>query len=362
MGIKKKYFGIDLIKVFAVISVSFIHAYLFSGFYEKNIYGGYDFILIFIRQFVFCCVPLFIIITGYLKLNSELNKEYYKKIIPVLTSYLCISVITIFFRKLYFSKTDSIVNLILGVFNFSTIGTAWYVEMYIGLFLLIPFLNILYKNIKTKKKKQILLLTLFCIISIPSTMSYLKIDNISLDIFPNWYRDFYPILYYYIGCYIKEYKIEFNKIINLISLIVFVFVVTFISYFYYHNVSMFSKNVMGYEAIQTVIISTLIFLLLYNLNINGKNIKSFCRKVSSLSLNIYLFSYIFESFYYNYFSKILNGNLKTFIALIVFAPIIFFSSLLSSIILDKIILIFTKIIRSIIKRHKEKYNRKEKCC
>ena len=41
---------------------------------------------------------------------------------------------------------ENIINSIIYIFNFTACPNAWYLEMYIGLFLLIPFLNIIYNN------------------------------------------------------------------------------------------------------------------------------------------------------------------------------------------------------------------------
>lgn len=43
--------------------------------------------------------------------------------------------------------------------DYSAIVYAWYIEMYIGLFLLTPFLNRAYQAIPTRKQKDVLLLT-----------------------------------------------------------------------------------------------------------------------------------------------------------------------------------------------------------
>lgn len=349
--VKHQYFGINLIKVLASLFVPLVHAFVYSNFYNENIAGEKMFLLIFIREILLCCVPLFIMTTGYLKTNAEINKEHYKKLKPILVSYILISIITIFFRKLYLTPNMSILGLVLGVFNFSAIEYAWYVEMYIGLFLLIPFLNILYRNIKTKKQKQILLITLFFLCSIAPTLAMLRINNISLDIFPDWWRQLYPVLYYYIGCYIKEYQPKISKLKNIMLLILSVFITTILTFSYYHGTTLTLKGILEYYASQTVVITTFIFLLIYNININNEFIKRVTSTIASLTLNIYLFTYIFERIYPKKMASLLNGPNKSYVAIFIIAPLIFISCLGCSYILNGIIDLSKKVKMFLRKSH-----------
>ena len=43
-------------------------------------------------------------------------------------------------------------DVVMRIFSFSTIPYGWYVEMWIGLFLMVPFLNILWWNCPSKKQ------------------------------------------------------------------------------------------------------------------------------------------------------------------------------------------------------------------
>ena len=87
-------------------------------------------------------VPLFLILTGYLNLNKTVTRKYYKAMIAVILSYLFISVVTIFFREQFAGEHMSVIKWILMITDFSAINYAWYIEMWIGLFLLTPFLII----------------------------------------------------------------------------------------------------------------------------------------------------------------------------------------------------------------------------
>ena len=91
------------------------------------------------------CVPLFLITTGYLMKNKELNKKYYFGISRVLIIYLLNALMYIGYNILYLKEPVSIKFIASSILNFST-GYSWYIEMYIGLFLMIPFINLIYNN------------------------------------------------------------------------------------------------------------------------------------------------------------------------------------------------------------------------
>ena len=303
----KRLSGLDLIRFFAILFVPSVHFFLNNGFYETNIKGIEMFISIFFRWLFYIGVPLFMLLTGYLKRKDKLNKKYYKRILSILTSYIFISIICILFRKIYLSENIRILRMIISIFDFSACGYAWYVEMYIGLFLLIPFLNILYDSLNTKRKKQILILSLISMCSIYPIINYINIDGVKLEIIPDWWSKIYPFIYYFIGAYINEYKIEINKKKGIIIFILILIIETILSYIYNYNNKFSTDFLGGYNSLQTIVISTIFFLLLYKVNIKNKITLKIITNISKLSLDIYLFSYIIDLIIY----KNLNLYLTT---------------------------------------------------
>lgn len=96
--------------------------------------------------------------------NKTLNKKYYLGISRVLIIYLLDSILYLGYNAIYNDTAFSIRNIVKSILYFD-IGYSWYIEMYIGLFLMIPFINLIYNNLKNKKQKQILILTMFVLTS-----------------------------------------------------------------------------------------------------------------------------------------------------------------------------------------------------
>ncbi|MBP3461510.1 MAG: acyltransferase family protein [Bacilli bacterium] len=303
----KRITGLDLVRFIAVLFVPSVHFFLNNGFYETNVKGIGMFISILFRWLFYIGVPLFMLLTGYLKRNDKLDKKYYKRIINILLSYIFISIICILFRKIYLGENIRILKMIISIFDFTACGYAWYVEMYIGLFLIIPFLNILYNSLDTKKKKQYLILTLISICSIYPLVNYLYIDKIKLEIIPDWWSILYPYIYYFIGAYINEYQVEIKKKKGIFIFVGILLLETILTYIYSYN-DIFSKSFLGgYNSLLVIIMSTIFFLLIYKTDIKNKIISKIITNISKLSLDIYLFSYIVDLIIY----KNLDNYLKT---------------------------------------------------
>lgn len=125
MSLKERNFGLDLIRTLAIFLVMGSHFMEYSDFYGKIIQGKSMFLLINLRNFVRICVPLFILLTGYLKsTKKEMNLNYFKSILKLLITYLVVSIIMILFKVFYLHTTESMISMILGIFNFTTITYA----------------------------------------------------------------------------------------------------------------------------------------------------------------------------------------------------------------------------------------------
>ncbi len=115
--------------------------------------------------------------------------------------------------------------------DFSATNYSWYVEMYIGLFLIIPFLNLSYNGLKNQKQKQVLICTLLLLTSIPAVTNIFNFYVDSWWIHPTLSDTYQKILPSYWKSVIsnynlfhwrllkKEYGLRLNRKICMLSLI-----------------------------------------------------------------------------------------------------------------------------------------------
>lgn len=291
----KRVAGLDIVRVIAILFVISVHYFRNTTFYTIPTTGKTMGILLAFRWLFYTCVPLFMILTGYLSRNKETNKKYYSGIKKVLTSYFFISIICIIVRIFYFKEERRILYWLISPFNFTANGYSWYIEMYIGLFLLAPFLNVLYKGLETKEKKQLLIGTLLILTGLPAVFNNYNILGLNkIEIFPNWWKEIYPITYYFIGSYIGEYKPKVNKKYTIFYILLVLLIQTSCFYLLVDGKS-FSYNFYdGYGSALTTILSILIFITFYDIDIKNKFVSKLITSISLCSLDMYLFSYLID--------------------------------------------------------------------
>lgn len=305
---KKRLCGLDVVRSFAIIFVVLLHSISLSGVLdgEKGIVWG---ISLYLRQFCMSCVPLFLILSGYLQKNKRPCISYYLGIIPLCISYVVISAMCIAAYALqgYINGNMDItpVTAIYKILDFSANGYSWYFEMYIGLFLLIPFLNLIYTSIETKKGKLVLIATLAFLTLLPDTLSgfapyYSGKSSVTLSILPDFFKVLYPVTYYYIGSFIAEYKPIFSVLKRAVlvacaplipTALVTAFTVARGGYAWY--------MLNGFQTLSVAFTAVCIFLALYDTDIENKAIKGTFCLVSLHTFEMYLLSYLWDTLFYS---------------------------------------------------------------
>lgn len=377
--IKNRNPNIDLIRVLACYGVISIHFFWRSGQYSEIINYRRMYAMVFLRELFMYCVPMFIMLSGYLENKKQISKSYYKKIVKVLFIYVAASFFCYYgLPFLYnFFKTNwglpdvdfennSFKGFIKGVLSFRAAPYSWYIEMYIGLFLIIPFLNILFRNL-TSKEKLILLVVLFLITSLPSIINVYYFDNKQWwiepangnyrlnnaefqKIIPDWWRGCYPILYYYIGSYYSDRKIKIKPIVNILLILFTVALSGGYSLWRSHNFTFQSGLWNDWNSAFNVVLTALIFILLLNLKLDNMSVfwKKAMTFISDLCLGIYLVSYVFDKIFYPKLEMIVPVVNKRLEYYFIIVPIIFICSAFISFIINtlyNVILVLMKKIR-----------------
>lgn len=331
---KKRELNIDLLRCIAVISILSVHFFLNSGFYKLDIMGKRLFAMTTLRTSFMVCVPLFLIITGYLMNKKTMNRKYYIGICYTLGTYLIISLFCCLFKVLFLHEKLVIKDIIVNILKFKGAPYAWYIEMYVGLYILIPFLNILYQNIGDKKKKQLLLVSIGAIVTLPTLINMYR----GIQIIPDWWINIWPLLYYFVGCYIKEYDIKISIKTNVIALIAIILVSGGVNFYLSHNNHFLWKNYNRWYGWQNVCSSILLFILIKNLNLS--KIPNFLNKIitfiAKISLGIYLSSWILDSILYERLKLLIPNVVKRMDYFIVIVPLVFVGSALLSILSEVI--------------------------
>ena len=80
--------GPDIVRVVAAFFMVAVHFFMECGYYATLMNTPVMFILTAERWLFMCCVPLYMMLTGFFKCNKEPDKAHYASLVPVFISYL----------------------------------------------------------------------------------------------------------------------------------------------------------------------------------------------------------------------------------------------------------------------------------
>lgn len=326
MESKKRNLNLDLTKCIAVFTVLSVHFFYNNGFYSIPVSTPRMYFMTGMRTFFMVCVPLFLLVTGALMNKKTLSAHYYRGVTHTLFIYLLSCIVCMSFNYFYKGIAYTPLQAILSIFNFSAAQYSWYVEMYLGLFLIIPFLNLIYQNLSTKRQKQILILSFLALTTLPTMINYY------VELIPNWWQGFYPISYYFLGAYLNEYSISIKKRFLTLLLIIWIVFCTIFNIYFSYGEKFVWDIYNGWGGFQNVISSALLFALIQKLDLS--RLPSFFKKgiiqISILSFGTYLVSYVFDQIFYQKLNHTVLFMEDRLIYYPLIVPLVFFCSLLVS--------------------------------
>ena len=303
--------NLDVIRATAVLFVVAVHALPYIGFYEQPCVGLAYFFASMLRVVFITCVPLFLILTGYLQNEKPISKKYYIGILRIVFSYIICGVLCQCFVMFVDHDEWSFKGALLALLDFKGAPYGWYIEMYMGLFILVPLLNILWHGL-SQRQKHIVLISMVLLTAVPSVFNNFNFNEQSFlyatkesytALFPDWWQGIYPVTYYYIGAYIKENKERICAIKHLPMIFLLqIFAGGGINYLKnYEHIFPWSTDT-NYQGYQCLFVGPVIFVLL----LKKRKIRFYqgIEKVSKISLEIYLISYIFDRLLYHFINLI----------------------------------------------------------
>ncbi len=329
-------FNLDLLRIIALTFVPLTHFFLHTDFYSLNVDNFEMSLSLCLRNLGLLCIPLFMLLTGYLQGNKNIapTLRYYTKILKFIVPYILVISFDLFFMHFYKGYEISLGVIARKLTAYS--GYSWYVEMYLGLFLIIPFLNILWNGLKSKKHEHILLGILITLTVLPSIINAYDFVNSNwwnadskdyLNLLPNFWTTLYPITFYYTGAYLCKHKEGLNKKIKTLHALLM-----FIASFGLFSVYCITRNWGTVPSVYTWLnrnsfgqMVTAVCLLLFIVSINIKRVPTpiakFAGKLSNLSYTAYLVTYTIDIVLYGK----LNSIIPTFSERLPYLPLMVFA-------------------------------------
>lgn len=303
----KRQSGIDLIRITGLFFVVGVHQFLYNRFYYEPQTGYLMWAADTFRWLFFCCNGIFMMLSGYLRCNKTDFRDCYRGLIPVLIGYLlCCAII---FPIQYINGEQ--LPLIDWLTRLVTFGNyAWYVEMYIGLVLFSPVINL---GLKQMDEKQ---LTRFAVIMVFVTSAH---NMTVLDIIPNYWSSLYPVTYYILGAWIRRTQPRVKAWQGLGAAFLISMGLALSSII--TTDEGFSKGfTQGYGGIWTMLTATGVFLGLYRVKVS-RGMSKVLAWASGGVFEGYLLSKIFDIWTYPLFRPLHEPEFWFLLFLIVTVPI-----------------------------------------
>lgn len=314
VDIGKRTASLDIARLSALFCVISLHFFLYNGFYGEPCTGWKMYLLTLLRCSFMVCIPLFLLLTGYLLGGRRFTKKHYLGIDKTLGVYLLCAVICVVMKKYYFEMPEV---TWFNVFDFTGCTYGWYVEMYLGLYLMIPLLNLIWEGLPEKRQRQALVVGAVAVTLLPSVVNVFDwttpgaLADPSLaqryyQLIPRYWTSLYPITYYFIGRYLRDYPVTIKKSVNAAAFALSLAVFGSFA-FYQSGTGVFSSGTwQNWESLLLLPCGVLLFLFFVNLDTSrlGRLPREVLGTLSDVSFGAYLLSCLFDKMFYDRLDEI----------------------------------------------------------
>lgn len=351
--------AMDIIRIFSLFCVVSVHFFYNNQFYQTPVYGMRMYIMVVIRNFFMISVPLFLLLSGYLMGQKRPNAAYFRGIGKTLLTYVLAAIVCIGYRIVQKNASYTLYSAFVAITDFSGAQYSWYVEMYIGLYLLIPFLNVLYDGLENKKQKQTLLLVCLLLSSVPSVVNIFRFADpgwfreptrtaVYHHLLPDWWTDIYPISYYFVGRYLREFPLKMPRWKKLLRITLVTLATGIFNIYRSYDVNFVWGVWQGWYGLPNLVLAVLVFDLMAHLDCSRmkSSTRRLLKNLSDWVLGAYLLSWIFDQEAYPRLITAVPDMPHRLEYYLLIVPAVFLCSLLLSGVLDLVAQPIRKAFRS----------------
>ncbi len=277
-------------------------------------------------------VPLFIAVTGFLNSQDKPTWSYYRKSLKVIVPYFLISILYLVFRRYILDEEITLLTGADMILHFNAIQYAWYVEMWIGLYFLAPFLNLMYRGIETEKTSFALILTLYVMTYVTMTL-----NREGFQILPNYWTSISPLTCYFIGCHIRKFGVNIAKR-KLVLFLFFAILVEPVSNLFFFKGQPYRFVIGVYLFIVPAMAA--FFALFYNWETSKEWLRKMMKSVSTLTLEMYLYCAMCDMVLYPFFMKFYTTQSQFGLYFFAIIPLELLASFCLAWVTDRIIKLF----------------------
>ena len=339
--------NMDIIRCIALFFVLAVHFCTHCNIYNAGYTGFAAFFTDMLRTLYVPALALFIMLNGFFQYKRSLSGSYYLGILRLYEMYVLCSVLNLLYSRFYLGQPMGLRDMVSAIVNYGASEYSWYILLYNGLFLLIPFLNLSYNALEYRGHKRVLILSLFFLSALP--FSFL---NAFVNLNSYWWQRIWPIMFYFMGAYFGQYRQKVNaKKCGLVFLAVLL-VFSAYNYFLYNLSSPLYGIAPGnfrytHESLQNAVMTPLLFLWVMNIDMSRwpRFIGSLAATVSKYSYGAFLFSSITDSFVYIWLNRFVPDVQLRYFFFPIALPISYAAAVFLSFLADKAVNLMDKLLR-----------------
>lgn len=281
--------NIELLRILTAMGIMILHynnTTMGRGLTLAENYSINQMFLILLESLFICGVNLFVLISGYFLSTS--NRRDLLKPIKLICEVIIFNYIFYFIQVIRGIQEFSVEHFISRI-----LPVNWYVMIYIGLYIISPYLNLLFNKLDTRRKKQLLILSIltFCVYPTLTDMlvrytgrRYMGLSTIEFTGSGSGYTIINFVIIYLIGCYIRNNNTKY-KFSRLLRLMILNFILIFL-WALSERLCLYSWGDVSWSYCNPLVIfeAVLIFLIFKQININSIVIN----KLAKASFTMYL--------------------------------------------------------------------------
>ena len=344
---KKRDPNLDFIRCIALFFVMGVHFCTHCDIYNAGYAGFIAFFTDTLRTMYVPALALFLMLNGYFQSKKKLSAKYYLGILKLFEMYLLCSTLNMLYSHFYLGEELTLHSFLSGIINYTGTEYGWYVLLYFGLFLMIPFLNIIYNSLSTRGQKRILILTFFYLSSMP--FSFL---NAFTSTYAYWWQRIWPVTFYFMGAYAAEYRRELSGKKWGLKYLAVLLVFSAYNYFFYDMASPLygittRSFLYSHESLQNAVMTPLVFLAALDVKLDRcpAPITKFMECVSNYSYGVFLFTSITDSFIYGWLKHFVPVIGMRYLFFIVALPLSYVSAVFFAFLADKTVYAADRVVR-----------------
>ena len=189
----------ELMRIISMVMIIYYHIILHGNILlnSKNIY--FTFTNEIIEFLIIVHVNLFMLLTGYFQVDSKFKLS---KVFSLLAQTIFYAIIIMIILSCLGLVSLNKVGIIREVFLLENTGQYWFIKVYLLLYCLSPFINILINSLEQGRYKSLIFTSVLLICALPyitGNKGFFINDGFTL---------YNAIVMYLIGAYLKKYKIK----------------------------------------------------------------------------------------------------------------------------------------------------------